>query len=157
MSLTANARYLRKHMTHEEVKLWVQLQHFNARGYNFRRQTPSDGYILDFAEFNCKLVIEVDGSQHGEALGERRDAVRDEHFKAKGSTVLRFWNFQINREMDGVIDHIQSVLPPTPSALRATNRRNASRFAATKGEDKRKPLSLSSPEGEVARSAGGET
>ena len=121
VSLTQRARYLRQHMTHEEVKLWVQLKHFNARGYNFRRQAPSNGYILDFAEFNCKLIIEVDGSQHGEPLGERRDSLRDAHFKAKGFTILRFWNFQINREMDGVIDHILSALPPTPSALRATS------------------------------------
>ena len=121
VSLTARARYLRKHMTHEEVKLWVQLKHFNARGFNFRRQAPSNGYILDFVEFNCKLIIEVDGSQHGEATGEIRDAVRDAHFKAKGFTILRFWNFQINREMDGVIDHILSSLPPTPPALRATS------------------------------------
>ena len=127
MSLTQRARYLRRHMTHEEVKLWVQLKHFNARGYNFRRQAPSNGYILDFAEFNCKLIIEVDGSQHGEPLGERRDSLRDAHFKAKGFQILRFWNFQINREMDGVIDHILSALPPTPPALRATSLR---------GEDK---------------------
>ena len=119
VSLTAHARYLRKHMTYEEVKLCIQLKHFNARGYNFRRQPPTDGYILDFAEFNCKVIIEVDGSQHGEAPGERRDAIRDDHFKAKGFNVLRFWNFQINHEMDGVIDQILNVLPPTPPARAA--------------------------------------
>ena len=127
LGLTARARYMRKHMTHEEVKLWVQLKHFNARGFNFRRQAPSDGYILDFAEFNCKIIIEVDGSQHGEASHEKSDAIRDAHFRAKGFTILRFWNFQINREMDGVIRHILSSLPPTPPALRATS---------PKGEDK---------------------
>ena len=137
MSLTANARYLRKHITHEEVKLWVQLKYFNARGFNFRRQAPSNGYILDFAEFNCKIIIEVDGSQHGETLNTRRDANRDAHFLARGFTVLRFWNFQINREMDGVIDKILSVLPPTPPALRATS---------PKGEDGLNAAPLSSPE-----------
>ena len=48
-------------MTREEIKLWVQLKHFNARGYHFRRQAQSNGFILHFAEFNCKLIIEVDG------------------------------------------------------------------------------------------------
>jgi very-short-patch-repair endonuclease len=108
-------------MTEEEVRLWVQLRHFNARGYNFRRQAPSDGYILDFAEFNCKLIIEVDGSQHNDPVNKLHDKKRDQHFQTKGFTILRFWNFQINREMDGVIDHILSVLPPTPPALRATS------------------------------------
>lgn len=127
LSLTSNARHLRKHMTHEEVKLWLQLKHLNVKGFNFRRQAPSDGYILDFAEFGCKLIIEVDGSQHNEGKVRAGDEIRDAHFKAKGFTVLRFWNFQINSEMDGVIEHILSVLPPTPPALRA---------ASAKGQDK---------------------
>ena len=128
MSLIARARQLRKQMTREEVKLWVQLKHFNARGYNFRRQAPSHGYILDFVEFNCKLIVEVDGAQHSESAHKVRDTARDKHFEAQGFVVLRFWNFQINREMDGVIDHILSVLPPTPPALRATS---------PKGEEKK--------------------
>ena len=121
MSLIARARQLRKQMTREEVKLWVQLKHFNARGYNFRRQAPSNGYILDFAEFNCKLIIEVDGSQHSDPGHKIQDEKRDQHFEAKGFTILRFWNFQINREMDCVIDQVLSALPPTPPALRATS------------------------------------
>ena len=121
VSLIGRARHLRKLMTHEVVKLWVQMKHFNARGFNFRRQAPADGYILDFAEFNCKLIIEVDGSQHNEVTASARDAVRDAHFRSKGFTILRFWNFQINAEMDGVVDHIASVLPKTPPALRATS------------------------------------
>ena len=149
VSLTERARYLRKHMTHEEVLLWIQLKHFNARGYHFRRQAPLVGYVLDFVEFNCKLIIEVDGSQHGEALNEKRDTIRDAHFRVKGFTILRFWNFQINREMSGVIEHILSVLPPTPPALCATS---------PCGEDKGKKVSLSSPEGGGGGEAdGGET
>jgi very-short-patch-repair endonuclease len=108
-------------MTHEEVKLWVQLKHLNARGFKFRRQAPADGYILDFAEFSQKLIIEVDGAQHGDDLLKKRDEKRDGHFRAKGFTTLRFWNHQINREMDGVMDHILSVLPAAPPALRATS------------------------------------
>ncbi|MDE2383415.1 MAG: DUF559 domain-containing protein [Alphaproteobacteria bacterium] len=108
-------------MTREEVKLWVQLKHLNARGYHFRRQAPSRGFILDFAEFNCRLIVEVDGSQHSDPAHEQKDARRDRIFKSDGFTILRFWNFQINREMDGVMDQILSVLPPTPPALRATS------------------------------------
>jgi very-short-patch-repair endonuclease len=131
VSLTKLARSLRKHMTHEEVKLWVQLKHFNSRGYNFRHQAPTDGYILDFAEFNCKLILEVDGSQHSEGEVKARDEIRDAYFRAKGFTVLRFWNFQVNQEMDGVIDHITSVLPATPPA-------RLRRSTSPKGEDEDK-------------------
>jgi len=131
LNLTARARQLRKQMTHEEVRLWVQLRHFNARGFNFRRQAPSNGYILDFAEFNCKLIIEVDGSQHNDPVNKLHDEKRDRHFQTRGFTILRFWNFQINREMDGVIDHILSVLPPTPPALRATSPRGEDKWQQT--------------------------
>ncbi len=124
-------------MTHEEVKLWVQLKHFNKRGYNFRRQSPVDAYVLDFVEYGDKLIIEVDGSQHAEVLHEKSDCVRDAHFKAAGFTVIRFWNFEINEVLDGVIDKIQSLLSNPPPTLGATNQQIAKRFAATReGEDK---------------------
>jgi very-short-patch-repair endonuclease len=51
-------------MTPEEVKLWVNLKVLNKQGYNFRRQAPVDGYILDFAEFTQRLIIEIDGVIH---------------------------------------------------------------------------------------------
>ena len=108
-------------MTSEEVKLWVQLRHLNTQGYHFRRQVPLDGYIMDFAEFGKRLIIEVDGSQHGEPVGEARDKVRDTHFVAKGFRVLRFWNLDINQAMDGVMDRILNALKETPPALRATS------------------------------------
>jgi very-short-patch-repair endonuclease len=97
-------------MTPEEVKLWVNLKVLNKQGYNFRRQTPVDGYILDFVEFTQRLIIEVDGSQHSEAKGERKDKIRDAHFVKAGFQVLRFWNIDVNTEMDGVIHKILSVL-----------------------------------------------
>jgi len=108
-------------MTPEEVKLWVQLRHLNRQGYHFRRQVPLDGYVVDFAEFRCKLIIEVDGSQHGLPEGESHDARRDEHFERCGFRVLRFWNVDVNQAMDGVIDKIWSVVKNTPPALRATS------------------------------------
>ena len=108
-------------MTPEEVKLWVNLKVLNNQGYNFRRQVPVDGYISDFVEFTQRLIIEVDGSQRGEAKGERRDKIRDAHFVAAGFQVLRFWNIDVNTEMDGVIHKILSVLKDPPPALRATS------------------------------------
>ena len=108
-------------MTPEEVKLWVQLRHFNKQGFHFRRQVPLDGYILDFAEFGHRLIIEVDGSQHGLPEGQSSDARRDAHFGRSGFRILRFWNIDVNEAMDGVIDKIWSALKETPPALRATS------------------------------------
>jgi very-short-patch-repair endonuclease len=106
-------------MTPEEVKLWVNLKVLNKQGYNFRRQAPLEGYILDFAEFTQRFIIEVDGSQHGGPAGERKDKIRDAHFQAAGFQVLRFWNIDVNTEMDGVIHKILSVLKEPPPPKRA--------------------------------------
>ena len=119
VDLSAQAKQLRKSMTPEEVKLWLQLKHFNRSGYHFRRQAPVDGYILDFVEFTQRLIIEVDGSQHAMPQGEIRDRKRDQHFTSAGFVVLRFWNVDINQAMNGVIDKILSVLKePPPSHTR---------------------------------------
>jgi very-short-patch-repair endonuclease len=55
------ARALRKRLTPQEVKLWVRLRELKALGFHFRRQAPIGRYIVDFASFRCKLVIEADG------------------------------------------------------------------------------------------------
>jgi very-short-patch-repair endonuclease len=99
-------------MTPQEVKLWVQLKHLNRRGFHFRRQVPMGRYIVDFAEFGQKLIIEVDGSQHGFEKGETADRVRDAHFSADGFRVMRFWNTDVDGNMDGVIDAVQAALTP---------------------------------------------
>jgi len=104
---------LRKTMTPQEVKLWVQLKYLNRHGHHFRRQVAIDGYIVDFAEFGQKLIIEVDGSQHGFAKGEASDRIRDAYFFEAGFRVLRFWNNEVDRNMDGVIDTVLAALPPS--------------------------------------------
>ena len=105
---------MRQKMTPQEVKLWPQLKFLNQDGNHFRRQAPVDGYILDFAEFSRRLVIEVDGSQHGFDAGQAHDAVRDAHFSKAGFRVLRFWNIDVDTNMDGVIDTILLALKEAP-------------------------------------------
>jgi very-short-patch-repair endonuclease len=56
-----NARYLRKTMTPQEVKLWVHLRSWRARGYHFRRQVPNGRAIVDFACLKQRIIVEVDG------------------------------------------------------------------------------------------------
>jgi very-short-patch-repair endonuclease len=102
-------------MTPQEVKLWSQLKYFNRRGFHFRRQVPFGRYIVDFAEFGAKLIIEVDGSQHGFEKGAAADRIRDEELALAGFRILRFWNHEVDRNMDGVIDAVQAALPPSGS------------------------------------------
>ena len=98
------ARSLRKRMTPQEIKLWQQLRYLE--GFHFRRQVPIGPHIVDFAEKTFQLVIEVDGSQHNEPDNLAKDAARDSGLKNKGYRVLRFWNFDVDQNMSGVIDKI---------------------------------------------------
>ena len=115
-----NARALRKRLTPQEVKLWVKLRELKPLGFHFRRQAAIGRYVVDFASFRCRLVIEADGGQHGVPEGARSDQVRDEFLQSQGFRVLRFWNSDIDANLAGVIDSILSALrgppPDRPSA-----------------------------------------
>ena len=116
------ARELRKTVTPQEVNLWVHLRSWRSRGFHFRRQAPRDGYILDFGCLSLRLIVEVDGGQHGQRLHAEMDRKRDQHFEAEGFKILRFWNSDVDHSLDGVLETIDHELAvradPTP-ALRA--------------------------------------
>ena len=46
---------------------------------------------------------ELDGSQHAEPEEERKDGLRMAHLNRQGYRVLRFWNEQVNSELEGVL------------------------------------------------------
>ena len=96
----ANARRLRAEMTPQERRLWGRLREINQMlGTHFRRQAPIGRFIADFAEYGRRLVIEVDGGQHGGA----RDMARDAWLKGQGFVVLRFWNTEVDGNIEGVM------------------------------------------------------
>ena len=114
-----NARALRKRLTPQEVKLWVKLRDMKALGFHFRRQAPIGRYIVDFVSFGTRLVIEADGGQHGMPTGAQADKVRDEFLGSQGFRVLRFWNSDIDANLDGVLENILNALEhPPPGASR---------------------------------------
>lgn len=102
----AFARALRKKMTPQEVRLWAQLRKLRPQGFHFRRQAPLESYVVDFACFKYRLIIEADGAQHGEELGAKRDRQRDDVLARSGFHVLRFWNHEIDADLDAVVETI---------------------------------------------------
>ncbi|WP_342587271.1 endonuclease domain-containing protein [Hoeflea olei] len=69
----------------------------------FKRQEPLGPYICDFVCHERRLIVEADGSQH--AFSER-DSERDRYFEGKGYRTLRFWNEDIQENIDGVGNQI---------------------------------------------------
>ena len=65
------ARSLRRESTDAEDRLWEELRDRRLDGTKFRRQVPVPPYTADFLCAKAKLVIEVDGSQHGGAYSIR--------------------------------------------------------------------------------------
>lgn len=101
-----NAKSMRRVMTDAELKLWNAIRTHRLMGLSFRRQFPIAGYIVDFACPLRKLIVEVDGSQHAEEPVEHTDALRARRLEKDGWTILRFWNDDVLRDLDGVCRHI---------------------------------------------------
>lgn len=117
MSL-GQAKVLRHKMTDAERRLWYHLRAHRFAGHKFKRQVPIGSYVVDFACLNRKLIIELDCWQHaGKATDKRRDA----WLKMRGFELLRFWNNDVLKNTDGVLELIMMALNerPSPGAVRA--------------------------------------
>ncbi|MBI1884274.1 MAG: endonuclease domain-containing protein [Chlamydiae bacterium] len=104
------AKALRRHLTNAEKHLWYVLRVCHL-GVKFRRQAVIGRYIVDFACFERKLIIEVDGGQHSES---QDDNVRDKWLRGEGFEILRFWNHEVLENRNGVLEKIIEKLT-TPS------------------------------------------
>jgi len=111
--LLVRARKLRKNSTDTEQRLWYFLRAKRFNGYKFKRQYIIGNYIVDFICIENKLIIELDGSQHIDAI--KYDMKRTNYLIDRGYNVLRFWNNDVLQNTDGVLQEILNVLPPSPS------------------------------------------
>ena len=96
---------LRKELTPAEKKLWAYLRGDKLNGVNFRRQHAIGNFIPDFVSIKRRLIIELDGSQHLEQA--EYDIERSKYFESLGYKVVRFWNNQVENDLNGVIRAIE--------------------------------------------------
>ena len=106
--LQHRARTLRNQSTDAERHLWQHLRGKQLGGHRFRRQVPVAGFIADYACLEAKVIVELDGGQHAQnaAYDERRDRL----IEAQGFRVLRFWDTQVFRETQAVLQEIMRAL-----------------------------------------------
>ncbi|HEX4534904.1 MAG TPA: DUF559 domain-containing protein [Rhizomicrobium sp.] len=118
------AKRLRAEMTYAETKLWTLLRRKNMACLRFRRQQPIGSYVADFFCPAAKLIVELDGSQHGERAHLRRDDTRTKWLEAQGYRVLRIWNAEFLKHPESALDCIWRAIRdsggPLPEALRAS-------------------------------------
>ncbi|WP_334146972.1 endonuclease domain-containing protein [Hyphomicrobium sp.] len=119
--MSERARRLRRDKTEAERKLWRELRELNRQGFHFRQQAPIGPYIADFTDHGAKLVIELDGGQHGEPKAQKTDAARTRWLEKNGYRVLRFWNNDVLANTLSVMDTIvRDVGLHTPDEKEAT-------------------------------------
>ena len=100
------AKNLRHNQTDAEGLRWDYIRSKQLGGFRFKRQQIIGKYIVDFVCFEKKLIIELDGSQHGEIDIIKSDKIRDDFLKYRGFKILRFWNEEIFKNCSEVLDFI---------------------------------------------------
>ena len=82
------------------------------QGQKFRRQEPIGQYIVDFVSYRRRLIIELDGGHHSEQVDY--DSERTRWLESRGFRVMRFWNDDVLKETEGVLEVILSALRESP-------------------------------------------
>ncbi len=122
----------RKNPTEAEDILWQRLRN-NQLGAKVRRQHTIQGYIVDFAFLEVKLVIEVDGEYHNDEEQKIYDNARTKFMNQFSLGLLRFTNEQVINDTEEVIKKIRASI-----------------------EKQKKKLTTASPDGDYSPSPIGE-
>jgi valyl-tRNA synthetase len=137
--LKTYARENRKNQTPSEAIIWEELRN-NKLGVKFRRQHAIEEYIVDFVCIPLNLVIEIDGEIHNLEKHKEFDKIREEYLSYEGFKIIRFTNSEIENNLIGVLNSIQSEIE---------QQKNKSEYFRNKGESN---SPLSSGEGQGVRS-----
>jgi very-short-patch-repair endonuclease len=115
--LIDRARDLRQTTTETEQTAWRLLRSLRSRGFKFRREVPIDQYIVDFYCPRQRLVVELDGSVHGQPSQAKRDLRRDAHLKKLGNAVARFPNGIVLEAPELFVDKVLRLVWSLPDAF----------------------------------------
>lgn len=107
------AKKLRKNQTASELLLWQELKN-RKLGVKFRRQMPfvfgTYKYVADFYCFEKKLIVELDGGIHENKENMEYDKFREEIFIEAGFRVIRFNNFEVEKNIIDVVEKVYSII-----------------------------------------------
>jgi len=143
-------RELRVKCTEAEKLLWQKLR-AKRLGVKFRRQVDIGPFVVDFCCFPKKLIVELDGQIHKNALRRKSDLDRTKYLEKLGYRVVRFWNDEVVNEIEVVLERIGGCLtshsngPPSPEYRRGEIEKNYSGSGAFSFSTLTRPTSISQP------------
>ena len=91
-------------MTDQEKRLWYAF--LSKLPLTVNGQKVIGPYIADFCCCEKKLIIEIDGSQHGKPENMEYDIKRTAYLEKLGYTVIRYSNESVDHRFVGVCSDI---------------------------------------------------
>ncbi len=107
---------LRNYATEVERLLWEKLRK-SQLGYKFTRQYSAGPYIVDFYCPKLRFAIELDGDVHNSSEARMYDKERDKYLQGLDIVTIRFWNNEIVKGLEKVINVILKSLKQRSEAL----------------------------------------
>ena len=89
--------------------MWAHLRAERFAAFKFSRQHHIGPYFADFCCVTRHRIIELDGNQHAEP--ERTDPLRTACLTEQGYRAMRFWNAEVNTQIEDVLEAIYAALP----------------------------------------------
>jgi very-short-patch-repair endonuclease len=120
-NIIPKAKDLRKNMTPQEKHLWHDFLSKYPKTFRFQRQKTINNYIADFYCHKAKLIIELDGSQHFTDEGKIYDNERTDILQAYGLTILRFTNYEIDKNFNSVCKYIDCYINEFDKSIENTD------------------------------------
>lgn len=99
-------KLLRNNSTKAEILLWKRLQRRQLDGMKFRRQHSIGRYVVDFYCPDARLAVELDGTFHGSEKQAVKDSLKQDYIEGLGITILRFYNDDVLKNIEGVLTAI---------------------------------------------------
>lgn len=96
----------RKDPTPAEDLLWQNIRN-NKLGIKVRRQHSIEGFIVDFALLEARLVVEIDGEYHNDEQQRIYDEARTKYLNEFDLKLIRFTNEEVLNNISAVIGKIK--------------------------------------------------
>lgn len=106
--LLSRARSLRKGYILSEVIFWKQVRNKSFHQLDFDRQRIIGNYIVDFYVKSLGLVIEIDGSSHGNK--EEYDSKREAYLERLGLYIYHISDSRVKNDLANVMKELEAFL-----------------------------------------------